>query len=222
MKRVLVVAAHADDEALGCGGTIARHVAEGDLVSVLFMTDGVGSRAGLDAERQLRLEASERACAVLGINSIARRDFEDNKMDQYPLLDVVREVEMVLAEVRPDVVYTHHHGDLNADHRVTHAAVMTACRPQPGFSVAEIFAFEVLSSSEWATPGVAPFIPVRFVDISGYVEPKQHALEAYRLEMREPPHTRSIDNAMRLTALRGNAVGCAHAEAFAVLRSIVR
>jgi N-acetylglucosamine malate deacetylase 1 len=222
MKKILVVAAHSDDEALGCGGTIARHVAEGDHVSVIFMTDGVGSRLAADAESIERQKASDQACAILGLSSVTRLDFEDNRMDGIPLLDVVKAIEKVIQVVQPQVIYTHHSGDLNIDHRVTHNAVMTACRPQPGFSVEEIYAFEVLSSTEWQSPNLQPFIPNKFVDISQYINQKKAALTAYALEMRDAPHSRSIENVLRLTSLRGNAVGCDYAEAFSVLSWICR
>jgi len=219
-KTVLVVAAHSDDEALGCAGSMAKHVASGDNVHVLFMTDGVSSRyAEADGVLQ-RQTASQKAAEVLQLLSIQNLDFPDNKMDVVPLLDVTQAIEKVVSEIQPDIIYTHHIGDLNVDHQVTHKAVVTACRPQPKFCVNEIYAFEVLSSTEWQTVGLSPFMPNVFVDITGYIETKRAVLKTYCDEMREEPHSRSIANAINLAKVRGSSVGVKYAEAFISLREL--
>lgn len=220
-KTVLVVAAHTDDEALGCGGTIARHVAQGDSVYAVFLADGVTSRSGASAvEVEERHAAASKAHQILGIKQSYTFGFPDNRMDSIPLLDIVQKLENVLSEVRPQVVYTHHVGDLNVDHCVTHQAVLTACRPVPGSRVKEIYAFEVLSATEWNTPGVAPFIPNVFVGISEHLETKMKALAAYEIEMRQAPHSRSIENVRKLAEFRGNTVGLKSAEGFSLVRAL--
>lgn len=220
-KLILIIAAHADDEALGCGGTIARHVAEGDTVYAVFLADGVMSRPdSTSAQIEQRNSAAAKAHVILGINKVYMLGFPDNRMDSVPLLDIVQRLEEVLKEVQPEIVYTHHCGDLNMDHRVAHQATLTACRPIPGTSVREIYAFEVLSSTEWNAPGVNPFIPNVFVDISSYLDTKISALKSYDLEMREEPHSRSIANAKRLAEFRGNSVGLVAAEGFSLVRAL--
>jgi len=220
-KTILVVAAHSDDEALGCAGTMAKHVASGDSVHVLFMTDGVGSRdVKGDEEGICRQTASQKAAKILQVSSIKNLEFPDNKMDSVPLLDVTQAVEKVVSEKQPDIIYTHHIGDLNVDHQITHKAVMTACRPQPGLCVREIYAFEVLSSTEWQTPGLLPFLPNVFVDITEYIDTKRRIIKAYKEEMRQTPHSRSIENIINLTRLRGNTIGVECGEAFVLLRKI--
>lgn len=218
-KSVLVVAAHADDEVLGCGGTIARHVDEGDSVHVVFMADGVKSRR-MDGSDELkrRNQARDEALKILGVSECSALDFPDNRMDSMPLLDVVQALEPIIKQVQPARVYTHHHGDLNVDHRLTHQAVMTACRPVPGSSVREILTFEVMSSTDWATPGLAPFVPNAFVDISDYLLKKLEALAAYDMEMRPVPHSRSVAHFEALARHRGNCVGIEVAEAFNLVR----
>ena len=217
-KTILVIAAHSDDEALGCSGTMAKHISAGDKVHVIFMTNGVGARQSSMYEENKRLDAAQKVAKLLKIASFTNLDFPDNKMDSLPLLDIVKEVENKITEIQPQVIYTHHIGDLNVDHQVTHKAVMTACRPLPGLCVKEIYAFEVLSSTEWQTLGYMPFTPNVFVDIAGFVDIKKQALEFYSKEMRKSPHSRSVDNVLRLNALRGNFVGVDYAEAFVVLR----
>lgn len=219
-KTVLVVASHTDDEAMGCGGTIARHVTQGDEVHLLFMTDGVGSRDVLAEQASERLSAAQQAAQTLGVSSFTNLSFPDNRMDAVPLLDIVKEVEAKISEIKPEIIYTHHIGDLNIDHQVTHKAVMTACRPQPGFSVKTIYAFEVLSSTEWQTSNLALFIPNVFIDITDYLSVKMDASKAYYDEMREVPHSRSLKHIELLARHRGYTVGIHAAEAFMLVREI--
>ena len=202
-KTILVIAAHSDDEALGCSGVIARHVAEGDNVHLLFMTDGVASRSG-SGDGDNRLTSAHGASKILRVTSFTNLNFPDNQMDSIPLLDIVKEIENTIVQTQPEVIYTHHIGDLNIDHQITHKAVVTACRPQPGFCVEEVYAFEVLSSTEWNTPGVQAFSPNVFIDITDYIDIKKQVLEIYSEEMRQPPHSRSIDNALRLKSPIGD------------------
>ncbi len=218
-KTVLVVAAHPDDEVLGCGGTIARHAAEGDIVHVVFLADGEGARQGVSADATAGREgAAATALRILGAAVPIFLGLEDNRLDAYALLDIVRPVEKVLAALEPDVVYTHHGGDLNIDHELAYRAVMTACRPLPGSPTREIYSFEVVSSTEWGGPGVRDFTPQMYVDISAYLALKRQALAAYGEEMRAAPHARSIENVAALAAYRGGSVGVAAAEAFMVMR----
>ena len=203
-KNVLIVAAHPDDEALGCAGTMAKHVASGDKVHVIFMTNGVGSRnTTSNSDIENRQAAARKSADILGVTSMKHFDFPDNKMDTVPLLDIVKSIENVINKLQPEIIHTHHIGDLNIDHQITHKATITACRPQPGLPVEEIYAFEVPSSTEWQTPGYLPFTPSVYIDISSQIEIKRKALGVYKEEMRQPPHSRSIDNIIRLNALRG-------------------
>ena len=218
---VLIVAAHPDDEALGCGGTIARHTAAGDIVHVLFLSDGVSSRGNKEGLAE-RNEAAEKALDILGVNSVSYAMFPDNAMDGLPLIDIVKKVEEAVSQLKPRVVYTHHSGDLNVDHQVAAQAVMTACRPQPGCPVEESYGCEVLSSTEWQAPDVEPFKPSYFVDIEATLEQKMEALEAYDLEMRDFPHARSYEAVKALATVRGVQNGMVAAEAFTVLRFLKR
>ncbi|MBM9538347.1 PIG-L deacetylase family protein [Desulfobulbus alkaliphilus] len=220
-KTTLIIAAHTDDEALGCGGTIALLVAGGDDVHAVFMADGVNSRPTAHShDHEQRMEAARQAQKILGIETIHYLDFPDNRMDGLPLLDVVQPLERIIHECSPDVIYTHHCGDLNIDHRIAHQAVLTACRPQPGFCVKEIYGFEVLSSTDWAFARQDAFVPTVFVDISAYLPTKLKALQAYQSEMRPAPHTRSIQHAELLARHRGYTVGVDAAEAFEAIRII--
>lgn len=220
-RRVLVVAAHSDDEALGCGGTIAVHSRDGDEVRVLFMTDGVSARASVAEEAARRKSAARAALETLGVTHFEHFDFPDNRMDTVSLLDVTQSIESVVRDYRPDVVYTHHGGDLNVDHRITHEAVMTCLRPQPGQTVSTILAFEVMSSTEWRACGAGTvFLPDWYEDIGETLETKIRALQRYAEEMRDWPHSRSIDALIHLARHRGATVGVHAAEAFKLIRQI--
>ena len=224
---VLVVAAHPDDEVLGCGATIARHVKRGDLVHVLILAEGVTSRdvrrsrARRKGELADLTRAARKANRLLGVSSLDMRDFPDNRMDSVDLLEIIKAVEGVVMKLEPQVVYTHHGGDLNVDHRMVSGAVCTACRPVPGQTVRTVLFFEVPSSTDWQPAAAAvPFIPNWFVDVTEFLPAKLAALGAYRSELRPWPHSRSLEAVEHLARSRGGCVGFGAAEAFALGRHI--
>lgn len=222
-NRILIIVAHPDDEALGCSGTIAKHTNANDQVDIIYMSNGVSSRGDINIKSasNLRVQAALKSCEILKTNKPVFLDFPDNKMDSIPLLDIVQKLEDHVSKINPNIVYTHHAYDLNIDHRITHQAVLTACRPQPNFSVKEIYSFEVLSSTEWASSSIQKaFVPSKFVDISKTFNQKMTSLNCYSDEMREFPHSRSIDSLTALSILRGSSVGVSYAEAFQVERII--
>ncbi|MGD1875913.1 MAG: PIG-L deacetylase family protein [Kiloniellaceae bacterium] len=226
-RNILIVAAHPDDEVLGVGGTVARHAGAGDRVHTLILAEGSTSRSGQrdtgahgDAIAALK-EAARAAARCLGGEAPRFAGLPDNRMDGLELLDVVKEVETVVQEVAPAIVYTHHGGDLNVDHRIAHQAVLTACRPLPGTTLEAIYCFETVSSTEWATPDIGrPFVPNHFVDIAGQLEQKRQALACYQAEMRPFPHARSVEAVEHLARFRGASVGFEAAEAFTVARQL--
>ena len=223
-KKILVVAAHPDDEVLGCGGTIARYVQEGYDANVVFMTDGVSSRKETSIQNEInnREKSAILASQILGINLVEILDFPDNGMDTLPILDIVQKLEAIIAKVEPSIVFTHHWGDLNIDHRITYQSVLTACRPYPGQVVREIYSFEIPSSTEWSSPSVENnFSPNYFVDIGETIDLKMSALQAYNQEMHNFPHSRSLKAVNSLAQLRGATVGIDAAECFVVIRQSI-
>lgn len=227
MNRIIVIlAAHPDDEVLGCGGTIAKLADEGATIHVAFLADGVFSRAGeasvQQAELTARRAAAQKACDILGVRSVFFGEFPDNRMDTIALLDIIKPLEVLIAKYQPDTIFTHHAGDVNIDHRRIHEAVVTACRPQRGHPVKTLLCFEVPSSTEWQLPGSAPvFAPNWFVDISDTLERKLAALDAYAAELRDWPHPRSRQGVKHLAHWRGATVGVNAAETFMLGRQLV-
>jgi len=226
MANILVIAAHPDDEALGAGGAMALHCARKDKVSVAILGTGIASRKEKGADISSELSAlraqSRSALARLGVKDVQFLDFPDNSFDSVPLLEITKAVERIVSEKKPELLYTHHWGDLNIDHRRTFEAMMTACRPVGGCSVKKILCFETLSSTEWNAPssGTA-FLPNCFVDISSVMQKKLDCLSEYKGEMRPFPHPRSPEAVSALARLRGSTIGAESAEAFEVAREIL-
>lgn len=223
-QRILVVAAHPDDEILGCAGSVARFVKEGAEAFTLILGEGKTSR---DKKRNATKRKSEidqlrkeikRANSLIGVQDVFIRDLPDNRFDQLDLLDVVKEVEEIKKKIRPDVVFTHFEHDLNIDHQVTFRAVLTATRPMQGETVKEFYSYEVMSSTEWRFP--LTFSPNVFVDISETIENKIKAMAVYESELRDFPHPRSLEG-IKLTAQNwGIKIGVNYAEAFRLIRKI--
>ena len=227
-QKILVVAAHPDDEILGCGGAIVRHTLNGDEVHIIIMAEGITSR---DSARNIDFRNDEletlhkrtrQASEIMGVKSVKLYNFPDNRMDSIDLLDIIKMIETTINKIKPDVVYTHHAGDVNIDHKITHDAVITACRPLPKQSVKRILFFETLSSTEWQMETAdKTFLPNWFINIEEYYEIKMNALKCYDSEMREYPHPRSYEGVEILSKYRGAIVGCKYAEAFMLGRNII-
>jgi LmbE family N-acetylglucosaminyl deacetylase len=218
---ILVVAAHPDDEVLGMGGTIARHTEEGDIVSILILSDGVTSRQErekrFEKEIQERYAAAQEAAEILGAEKPALCHFPDNQFDTVSLLSIAREIEKEIKICKPHIIYTHHGGDVNIDHRRTLEAVEAAVRPMDGNTIEEVRSFEVPSSSEWNFTRT-PFRPNIFTSLTDLqLEKKIAAIKAYDSEMRPFPHPRSAQYVRALAQVRGGQSGHTAAEAFALV-----
>lgn len=220
-KTVLIIVAHTDDETLGAGGTIARHVADGDTVYGIAMTDGVSSRNVQDDSSMRRQKNAEKAAKVLGLHWLDHGSFPDNAMDSVPLLEIVQFIEAAKAKVKPSLVYTHCGADLNIDHRIVCQAALAAFRPQPNEICREIRSFEVASATDYGHKDVTGiFQPNLYIAIDATWAKKAEALHCYSAEMREAPHTRSYEGLANLARYRGFQVGVNMAEAFQILRKI--
>lgn len=221
IKKIAVIAAHPDDEALGCSGTLFKYKEHDCQIAFLWMTNGIDGRSKIiDLDRETRRIEIQKAIDFIKPDYTELLDFPDNKMDQVPLLDIVKKIEKFLVQTKPDLIYTHFINDLNIDHALTCRAAITAARPGGKTFVKEIYSFEVPSSTEWAI-GKERFIPDTYVDITSVIDKKKKYLECYNTEMRNYPHPRSIDNILALNQVRGSHICVDHAEAYVTVRRIV-
>lgn len=223
---ILVLAAHPDDEVLGCGGTVARLVNEGAEAYAVILGEGITSRSGISAataKKELTAlhKKTRESARIIGITETCCHNLPDNRFDTVALLDIVKIIENEIDRVRPDIIFTHHGGDLNIDHAQVFRAVLTATRPMRGTPVREIFSFSIPSSTDWAFCHFSPhWKPDTFFDISETLETKIRALEAYDSEMRGSPHPRSYDNVRNTAYECGAVTGTQAAEAFELIRAL--
>ena len=225
-KNVLVIAAHPDDEVLGCGGTIARLVREGKKVHVLILANGLTSRPAHDKSNNEDLlkqhhQRAQQAGSLMGTAGVRVLGFPDQKLDTLPLLEITQAIEREIERVQPDTIFTHHGGDLNQDHVITYRATLTATRPLPGVCVQSVYAYEVPSSTEWSFLRFAPhFQPNAFFDIGDTLQVKIAAMQIYQSEVRDYPHPRSPRALQAIAHRWGSVVGLNAAEAFELVREI--
>jgi len=221
MSRVLVIAAHPDDEVLGMGGTIARHAAErGDPTRIVCVTDGSSTQYPDDVEIRRQKEAEARAAAAtLGVSDYVHLDLPDMKLDTVAHVDVNRVVEEQIADFGPEIVYTVH-PDVNRDHRALFDSVAVATRPVPGQVVKRVLTYAPTSSTEWTPAGVNWFVPNWFVDVTSTLDLKLASFAHYATERREYPHPRSEEAIRAAAAFYGASCGCHAAEPFVLVRGL--
>ena len=225
-ERIAVIAAHPDDDVLGCGGTISKYAKSGHEIKTLFFTNGVGSRFKNSNKKEIefsdiRMKDMFRSHSVMGIANYKSLTLPDNQLDTIPLLNLVREVEEFLIEFSLTIVLTHTIKDLNIDHQRISAAVITACRPITARTTHTILFFEVPSSTNWQLDSAQPaFDPRFYVDISETINTKISAMESYANEIQEFPHPRSEVYLRALAQVRGAACGMEYAEGFEIGRII--
>jgi N-acetylglucosamine malate deacetylase 1 len=219
--RVLVVAAHPDDEVLGMGGTVAVHaLLRGDAVRILCVTDGSSTQYAGDAvKREQKNAEATRAAAVLGVEDFVHLDLPDMRLDTLAHADVNRVVEEHVRDLQPEIVYTVH-PDVNRDHQALFDSVAVAVRPLPGQVVRRLLTYAPTSSTEWTPAGKNWFVPNWFVDISGTLERKLEAFACYETEARPYPHPRSSRAITAHAEFFGATSGCEYAEPFVLVRSV--
>lgn len=220
MTKVLVVAPHPDDEVLGCGGTIVKHVWGGAEVYLCIVTKAYPPEWSEDEIKESREEVLK-VNGILGIKKTYFLDLPTVKLDSIPQKELNDVITQVVNEVQPEIVYTPHRGDVNRDHQLVFDAAMVATRPKPGSAIRKVLCYETLSETEWAAPFLQnAFTPNVYVDISETLEVKLKAMSAYKAELKEYPHPRSLEAISALAKIRGSNVGVKAAEAFILIREI--
>ena len=219
-NKILIIAAHPDDEILGCGGTIAK-MKNTHIIQTIFMTNGVSAR-GIKRQKEIknRKNASIKLFEFLNLPKPTFYSFPDNQMDRVPLLKIIKKIEKKIKIFKPETIITHYSNCLNIDHRKTYEAVITACRPINNLSVKKILSFEIPSSTDWALFKNKNFQPNYFIDISNHIEEKLKLLKFYKKELKNYPHSRSLRSIKSLASVRGVSCGIKYAEAFYLNRYI--
>jgi len=214
-KNILVIAAHPDDEVLGCGGTIVRHVSQGDNVIVCIVCEGETIRNISQSSGRDILKANK----ILGVSKTTHLKMPDQKLDTISLVDIISKLENIIYKYKPNIIYTHHGGDINKDHKIVFDATLVATRPFLTY-IKSIYTFSTVSSTEWGYP--RSFIPDTWVDITKYLEIKLKAMSAYVTEIMEYPHPRSIESLINKAHAEGNQCCMEAAETFMTIRRCIR
>ena len=225
-KKLLIVAAHPDDEILGCGGTIAKYIKQGAKVKTIILTKGISSRHEKITNKVKNLQSKLHKSSLLanraiGVKEISYYDLSDNEFDNKSLLSLVKLLENEIKKFKPNKIFTHFINDLNIDHQYTAKAVITAARPEYQNSVSEIIFFEVNSSTDYQiNSNGMQFEPNFFVDISKTLKNKKNALNFYKSEMKKYPHSRSVKAIIDKNITIGYSFGLLACEAFQIVRKI--
>ena len=225
-KKILVVAAHPDDEVLGCGGTLAKAIAEGAEVHVIFLGEGISARFPIGEydskefheQTKVRQEGAKKALAVLKITNFEFGTRLCTQFDKYPLLSIVKEIEMKLESFSPDILFTHNPAEVNIDHRLTYESVEVACRPTRTNVPKEIYTFEILCSGSWTFEST--FKPNVFVNIAKFWDIKMKAWQCYEGEARPFPFPRCEEGMKTVAQYRGLSSNLELAEGFKLVRKI--
>jgi len=218
--KVLAIAAHPDDEVIGAGGTIARHVARGDEVSWCVVTEGYDPPWPKSVLEEARAQVHQ-VRELLGIASVFFCGFPTVNLNTVPCMELSGALRKVVDQVRPEIVYTTPPNDVNQDHRLVFESTLVATRPLPGSSVRRLLCYEIGPTTGFGAPGSASrFAPNVFVDISQFLEKKLQAMRCYKTELRDFPHPRSLQGIELFSRERGLRVGLAAAECFELIREV--
>lgn len=226
MKRILAIVAHPDDEVIGVGGTLCRHIDEGDVVKVVILGDGKSSRRDKyekldDNEVEKSNTETKEALLKLGVKDFHKEFLPDNRFDSMEILDLAKLVSKHVHEFKPETVYTHHFGDLNIDHQMCSEAAVIACRPTENETVKQVFMFETLSSTEMAGYRAANvFLPNYFVNIQKQLDRKINSMSCYKSELKSYPHPRSLESIKINAQLWGTKVNTLAVEPFFLFREL--
>ena len=221
-KNILVVSAHPDDEVLGLGGTLKHHTVIGDSVSILIIAS-IGSTRYDKKTIQLIKNSALKSANHLGIDDVRFSDLNDQMLDSLPLITITKQIEKVINDVKPHIIYTHHFGDINRDHQIVHDATLTAARPYSTPFVEKIISYETPSSTEWSNTSIEKcFTPNMFTDISIFLEDKLKAVSEYSTELQPYPHPRSLEALENRAKYWGSIIGVRAAEPFVLVRELTK
>tara|TARA_A100001015_G_scaffold15960_1_gene18703 strand:+ start:7682 stop:8371 length:690 start_codon:yes stop_codon:yes gene_type:complete len=219
-QKILVIAAHPDDEILGCGGTLIKLKSLKCEIEIIFMTNGVSSRNLKNPNKKIleRKKSTKNVAKFIGIKKIHFLNLPDNKLDSVPLLNIIKKIKKLIKDYKPNHIFTHSEFDLNIDHRITYNAVLTSTRPED-IDIKSLICFEIPSSTDYSFN--YKFRPNLFIDIQDFYNKKLTCLKFYNQELRPFPHPRSYENIKNLSQIRGSSVGHKISEAFEIKKLII-
>lgn len=222
MNRVIIIAPHADDEVLGCGATIAKHVSQGDFIVVIIATNAnkgapeLFSQEAVDIVRKEALNAHK----ILGVNETLFLDFPAPSLNSFPEFKISIDLLKIFENYKPSHLYLPHPGDLHQDHKAIYRSSLVAARPQGNHKISYIYTYETLSETDWTPRNELFFSPNHFVDVSDHFDKKLKAMSCFYSQLKNFPHSRSLEALEALSKLRGSTIGVHKAEAFMVERQI--
>jgi len=222
-NRILVIAPHADDEIIGCGATIAKHIDDGDDVFIVIATNaayGAPEFYTEDAVQIVRKEALN-AHKLLGVKETLFLDFPAPALNAYPEYKISLKISSIIDKYKPSFLYIPHPGDIHQDHKAIYRASLVSARPQGNIKICNIYCYETLSETEWTPMQEKPFVPNHYVNVTDYFNKKIEAMNCYKSQIKDFPHTRSIESFESLAKFRGSTIGVHKAEAFEVERQMI-
>ncbi len=225
MKKIMLIAAHPDDELLGCGGTLLLYKKRGYDIKIIFLSDGESSRE--QKPKKINALIKQREKQAIKISKLCKfkepsfAKFPDNKLDTVPLIKIVKFIEKEIKKFKPSILITHNEEDLNIDHKIVFKATVTATRPSTKTFVKSLYCFETPSSTENNFSKLkVNFNPNLYFDVSKFINKKIKLLKIYKNELRAYPHSRSLEGVKVLAKYRGTQIGVKYAEAFYILRQL--
>ena len=224
MKKIMVIAAHPDDELLGSAGTLLLFKEKGYQIKVVFISDGESSRS---LKKNKFIYINKRKEQALEVSKLCKfkkpvfGDFPDNSLDTVPILNIIKFIESEILKFNPNIIFTHNENDLNIDHKIVFNSVVTATRPSTKTFVKAIYCFETPSSTEVNfSSNRSNFNPNLFFDITHLINTKIKLLKIYKNEIKKYPHFRSFEGIKVLAKYRGAQIGVKYSEAFYLLRQL--
>lgn len=220
-KKILVLVAHADDEIIGCGGTLAKYSKNNQIMCV-FYADGESSRVNAKNKDILKRKKNAlKASNYLKLDKPIFLNFKDNQLDKYPLLEIIKATEKIIIKFNPDIIFTHFDGDLNVDHQIVSRAVKTAARPILKKNIEKIYMMEILSSTNLMLNKNDSFFPNTYIDITKNINDKEKCLQIYKDEMMDYPKIRSVKSVLTVNSYRGAEISTKYSESFVLIREII-
>ena len=218
---ILVISAHPDDETIGAGGTILKHVDQGDSVYWCVVTQGYSPPWTEETLKKAK-EQIKKVQKAYGIKEVFRCGFPTVKLNTVPYIELSSSLQKVVDQVKPEIVYVTPRSDINLDHRIVYECVLVACRPLPGSSVRRILSYEICATTSFGLPaGINGFNPTVFIDISKYLNEKLEIMKLYETELCPYPHPRSLEGIKLFAEERGLSVGLKAAERFELIRELI-